>query len=86
MKQDVKTYRHIYGQSTTLSDDDFSFDFFDTGSIGSIGGRTFNRGSSGTSERDLPERDDLCFVDISACDSITCRGTTFRSARKAFSV
>lgn len=51
----------------TLSDD-FSFDFFETGSIGS-GGRTFKRGSSGTSERDLPERDGICFDDISACCS-----------------
>lgn len=51
----------------TLSDD-FSFDFFATGSIGS-GGRTFKRGSSGTSERDLPERDGICFADISVCES-----------------
>lgn len=53
-------------QTITLSDD-FSLDFFEIGSIGS-GGRTFKRGSSGTS-RDLPERDDTCFADGSACDS-----------------
>lgn len=56
----------ITGQ-VTLSDD-FSFDFLETGSTGS-GGRTFKRGSSGTSERDRPERDGICLVDISARES-----------------